>query len=75
MKIVNTKENKQKFKDLQIGQVYVDNKGNTCIKTSNTPLDEEENYIYFDKASGKWKADSEEIETLVLPLNAELRIS
>ena len=52
------------FNDLLIGDCYQDDEGNVCIKTSR------DRCIFFSTDEGEWLSASENLDTLIIPLQA-----
>lgn len=69
MRIINEKRNQETitFKDLEIGDVYLDKDGIICLKTAN---EQGMNSLAFDCFVHYY----EELNSPVTPLNSELRV-
>ena len=61
------------FEDLHIGDVYRDEEGCICIKTSNNREDNNLTYGY-DERPDEWEITSEGFNAEVTPIDAELVI-
>ena len=54
------------FDDLLIGDCYQDDEGNICIKTSR------DRCMYFDADEGEWRTVGEDLDALIIPLQATI---
>ena len=58
------------FKELNLGEVYEDEEGYVCIKTSYADDCEEINCLVF--LNGDWEAEHQNLDTKVARVEAEL---
>lgn len=68
MKVIDNRRigKKIRFEDLEIGEGYLDEDGNICIKTSDDY--ESTNCMYYREGKGEWIAECEYNYTEVMPI-------
>ena len=68
MKIINNRKSKEKtFKDLQIGEVFIDGDGDICMKLDNVVVD---NAVVLEDGN----VISADLNSIVIPVKATLTI-
>lgn len=68
MEIINNRKSKEKtFKDLQIGEVYIDGDGDVCMKLDNVVVD---NAVMLEDGN----VISADFNSIVIPVKATLTI-
>ena len=74
MKVIDNRKmgKKVRFENLEIGDGYLDEDGNICIKTSKDY--ESNNCMYYREGVGIWEADCEYNYTEVTPIKVTLTI-
>ena len=74
MKVIDNRKNahKVRFEELEVGDGYLDEEGNICIKTTDTY--EDVNCMYYREPRGEWIPECEYNYTEVRPLAITLTV-